>query len=512
VSNALTLYGGSGTFFTYQVINGGTGTDVLADSGGGYAPGIYAPAVRYNASIYQDGNRPAYARSGNAVDTFTLNIVGSSVANALQMVEELQALLDEARDIALNPRRRQFAYMALTTTGSSYANYAIIFGGVVQIPNTLLDGTLDGAYTIEGVVITVEREGYWRGTAPQRAATMPATDLITPSATLTTGNYNSPFGTFSAGAALGNAPALAELVFSPISGGALNIGNIVVGARSTYRNYQLDLTYRVWPGGILEAEAGTLGTDASLQTDATASPGGGGNTKIRISYATATNALRLTVAQPSSYQLSGTFRVFARLKLTAAATVAIYQAYTRNTSSSEVAGTAVTFSGTSWTMVDLGLLTAETAVDRNFLQKEGVTLDAIRIYSSRSSGAGSLDVDSIVLVPADEYYLTWSLASSTYASQATALVRASTLEPFGSGEFVALETDTGGDDKPTAHVAFPAGVGTGALYLPPVSTMTFVYIVGDSSWVNTWSAAGAGSGLRWRLRYVGRSYGPRGTI
>jgi hypothetical protein len=511
VSNTLTLYGGSGTFFTYQVINGATGVNVMGDSGSGYAPGIYAPAVRYNASLYQDGDRPAYARSGNAVDTFTLDIVGSSVANALQIVEELQALLDEARDIALNPRRRQFAYMALTTTGSSFANYAVIFGGVVQLPNTLLDASLDGAYTIENVVVSIEREGFWRGTAPQRGTTMPATDLITPSATLTTGNYNAPFGTFSVSPSLGNAPALAELVFSPISGGAANIGNIVVGARSWYRNYHLDLTYRVYSGGILEAEAGTLGTDASLQADATASPGGGGNTKVRISYATATNALRLTVAQPSSYQLNGVYRVFARLKLTGAATVSVYQAYTRNTTSTEVAGSAVSFSGTAWTMVDLGLLTAETAVDRNFLQKEGVTLDALRIYSSRSAGAGSLDIDSIVLVPADEYYLTWALASSTYASQATALVRASTLEPFGSGEFVALETGTGGDDKPTSHVAFPAGIGTGALYLPPQTQVDFVYIVGDSSWVNTWSPAGAGSGLRWRLRYVGRSYGPRGT-
>lgn len=512
MSNTLTLYGGSGTFFTYQVVNGSGSTEVLAGAGAGYAPSLYAPSVRYNASIYQDGNRPAFARAGNAVDTFTLNIVGSSVANALQLVEELQALLDEARDIALNPRRRQFAYMGLTTTGSSFANYAIIFGGALQLPDTLLDATLDGAYTIEGVMMSVEREGLWRGTAPQRGTTMPATDLITPSATLTTGNYNAPMGTFSVSPSLGNAPALAELVFSPISGGAVNIGNIVIGARSWYRNYHLDASYRVYSGGILEAEAGTLGTDASLQADATASPGGGGNTKVRISYATATNALRLTVAQPSTYQLSGVYRVFARLKLTAAATVAVYQAYTRNTTSTEVAGAAVSFTGTSWTMVDLGLLTAETAVDRNFLQKEGVTLDALRIYSSRSAGAGSLDIDSIVLIPADEYYLTWSLASSTYVSQTAALVRASTLEPFGSGEFVALETGTGGDDKPTAHVAFPAGIGTGALYLPPQTTVDFVYIVGDSSWVNTWSAAGAAAGLRWRLRYVGRSYGPRGTV
>jgi len=514
MSNALWLYGASGTSLSLPIIGSGTttGPNVIAGPGSGYAPGVYSPDVQYNGSIYTDGARPIFAKAGNIVDVVQVNILGTSASDCLARIEQLQAIFAEARDVAMDPRRRTFCKVRLTVSGSGVDNYAILFGGSVAFPDTFMDAPLVDRFLVTPVTITIEREATWRAWDPQRSTTIQATADITPSATLTVGNYNSPFGTFNA-SALEYGEALTELTFSPISGGAINFGNVIVGARSDFRQYYGGQDNAPWPGGILEAEGGTLGTDAALAADATASPGGGGNTKVRISYATAANSLRLTVTPPTSgggffYFLTGTYRVFARLKLSGASTVTVYQAYTRATAGVEVAGAAVTFTSTAWTMVDLGLLTAEAAVSSNLLQAEGYNSDLIRIYSARTGAAVNLDIDAIVLVPVDEYYLTWYLAGSTWASQATGLLRASTLEPFGTSEFINLEPNNPNTDKPTSHIARPAGVGTGALYMP-YGTTNFVYILGDSSWATTWSPAGAASGVRWKLQHVSRPYGPR---
>lgn len=500
-------YGGEIELITQS---GSPAYDVMAGGGNGYAPGALNPSVAYNASLYQDGDRPTYARAGNVVDVLTASITGSSVDDLLYKIDALRGLLDAARDVAMDIRRRSAPYMRMQVSGATYESYAVVFGGSVQLPDNFLDAATSGAYTVEGIVVTIEREALWRRIEPYAGT---PTALITPSATLTTGNYNMPHGSFDVSPAT-QAPGLAELIFSPVVGGAYNIGNLVIGARSTFRNIRSDLTLYIYPGGILEAESGTLGTDASLQADATASPGGGGNTKIRISYATASNALRLTVAPPVGQPFSGTYRVFARVKLTAAATVAIYAAYARSSNVQEVVNSAYSFTGTSWTTIDLGLITADTAAGATMLSPFGVSAtDILRIYSSRSTGAGSLDIDSIILVPADEYYLTWNLASSSYASQVQALLRASTMEPYGTSELIALETATS-LDSPTSHIVYPTSVGTGALYIPPNTSARktyFTYVMGDSSWVNTWSPAGANAGVRFTLNYVPRTYGLRGT-
>jgi hypothetical protein len=85
------------------------------------------------------------------------------------------------------------------------------------------------------------------------------------------------------------------------------------------------------------------------------------------------------------------------------------------------------------------------------------------------------------------------------------------MEPYGTSELTALETIST-TDLPNSHIIYPASIGTGALYLPGGSTkMAFTYVMGDSSWVNTWSAAGATAGCRFTLNYIPRTYGLRGT-
>lgn len=506
----------SGTPDTITLIGAGSKVNVMGGSGYGYTPGMPAPDVRRNASLYVEGDRPVFARSGNVTDVFTVDITGSSIDDCMDQVEKIQTFLDKARDISIFPGRRDFIILRVipdSTVVTTETNYAIVFGGAIVLPETLLESSLIAEYTIENVQIVIEREPYWRYYLPSRYdAGTSAQALITPSPTLTTGNYALPFGTIYPNAAiLGRAPALTELQLTPISGGAINIGNVVVGSRSIMRFPQPG-TSVPYPGGILEAEAGTLGTDASLVVDATASPGSG-NSAVEVSYATGggADALRVTFTAPASNYFQGTYRVFARVKLTAAATTALYIKYQRKSTSTPITNASVAFTSTGWTMVDLGLMTTDTAGTDVFQLSTLTATDTIKLYSSRTAGAGLLRIDAIVLVPADEYYLTWSLAGSTFAANGAAIIRASTLEPGASGNFMAVEQYSAGDDTtPSSQLAFPAGIGTGMLYWHD-RTQLIVYVIGDSSWGTTWSAAGANKGCRWRLRAAWRSYGLKGT-
>ena len=494
-----------------------TGPNILAGSGNGYAPGAYAPDVQANGSVFRDGARPIYARAGNVVDSFVVNVKGTSVADALSIVEQIQAVLDEARDIGVNLRHRQLARIAIILDGSSNSNYSTIFGGAVELPDVLFDAQLANEYTIPNVILTIEREPFWRAHDPAKSTAPGGTEWITPPANLNYGNYNAPFGTLSVTQTDSRRGCLGDLRISPIVNPSptVTLGNIIVGARSTYRNRTNGNSNSAWPGGIIEAESGSFGTDTAVAADATASPGGGGNTKVRVSFATVTsNVVRVTVNPPATgggyyYYLSGAYRVFVRAKLSGASSVTMNVATIRLTGTTEVAAPAVTFTATSWTMVDLGLIYADTAQDRVQLEGTGYTSDAIKIYAARTGVATNLDIDAIVLVPVDEYYGSWTLAGSTWTSNAN-ILRSSNVEPYGSPEFVALELSTAaGGDTPTGTVGLPAGVGTGEFSFP-YGTTTLVYVLGDSSWVAPYEVAGLYLGVRFKVRGVPIFSGPRG--
>lgn len=518
MANVLYLYGGESAL-SLQLMGSGTvtGPNILAGAGNGYAPGAYAPDVQSNGSIFRDGARPIYARSGNVVDSFLVNVKGTSVANALDIVEQIQAVLDEARDFGVNLRHRQLPRIAITLDGSANSNYSAIFGGAVELPDVLFDAQLANEFTIPNVVLTVEREPFWRAYDPAKSATPGLTAFITPPVNLNYGNYNSPFGTITVAQSTSRRGCLGDLRFSPIVNPSptVTVGNLIVGGRSTYRNRTNGNDNSVWPGGIIEAESGSFGTDTAVAADATASPGGGGNTKARVTFATVTsNVVRVTVNTPATgggkyYYLSGAYRVFVRAKLSGASTVTMNVATVRLTGTTEVAGAAVSFTATSWTIVDLGLIYADTAQDRVQLEGTGYTNDAIKIYAARTGAATNLDIDAIILVPVDEYYGSWTLAGSTWTSNAN-ILRSSNVEPYGNPEFVALELSTAaGGDTPTGTVGLPGGVGTGEFSFP-YGTTTLVYVLGDSSWVAPYEVAGLYLGVRFNVQGVPIFSGPRG--
>jgi len=206
----------------------------------------------------------------------------------------------------------------------------------------------------------------------------------------------------------------------------LNIDNIA--AARTYR--------RVWAGfrsdrraggdaanveSLWEAEDGTPDVDSAVAADATASPGGGGNTKVQCDFAgTTTWARRVAIVMSditADYANQvGAFIVLLRAKVSGDSA----QVRLRQTSNNLVVyreGPTVQISATSWTIYNLGtcefpgrdLHATPTALFAASYDQR----DILEVYARIATGTPTLDMDCLILIPADEYLIQVQSAEAT---------------------------------------------------------------------------------------------------
>ncbi len=159
-----------------------------------------------------------------------------------------------------------------------------------------------------------------------------------------------------------------------------------------------------------QAESATLGTDTTVATVADSS-GGASNNAATCSFATNTSmTTRLTMSLPtasSAEAVKGRYRVRARVRASATSTTFTlrWQVAGINT----VYGPTVTYTAaTSYTLLDLGVIEIPTVttvppqIGYSALAATGYTLSSLLIQAARTSGAASLNIDYVYLVPADE--------------------------------------------------------------------------------------------------------------
>ena len=249
------------------------------------------------------------------------------------------------------------------------------------------------------VRLKVEREGVWEGTA---TVAMPA---ATPTAAASVFyDYTASPGADVVG---DRAARIAHFGFTVPSGA---IGKIWVGVRSANKHGTVTNFVNIWE---CEDTDGTLGTDAGRTTDSTASPGGGGNTKVRVTPGTATWAKRLTVDLADyTANRSDQFGMFLWLLRCAATTgtweVQVRWGYQGMADADFVAGPRVEV-GTSWNYYEMGI----APIPLRDLQVLPLAVHAaayeagytLQIWGRRTDGAGSLDLDCVCPVPVDEGFL-----------------------------------------------------------------------------------------------------------
>lgn len=495
-------YEASAPYRGYTLDLNGTGATgyflVSSDSEFGYAPAEALADVAYAASPFRDGNMPVSQRFGNASEEINIEIVGSSADNALLLLRNLQMALRRARDYFTDPNWRDPAFLTFKPNGATNSVYSVLYGGSLEVSREFLDADLV-TFRIR-CKVRLEREPFWRAYSPALdTAYTRETDLYPVNYTGYPANiWNAkPWGQldFDAGVTRanigGDIPALARLMFTIDQAAALTLDKAVFAVSSWHRHpaKAADATFR---GGLVEAENAITGTDTTKTADATANPGGGGNTRMSTLFVTTSMAERFTCKGAAfNYAIpQGNFRVFARMKLSAAGSVSAklkyYSARGPETGVPSVPEetTAVTFTSTSWTIVDMGLLAFERFASSIGAKGYSRSLDYVEFWASKVTGAAglTLHVDFLFLMPVDDCYLTITGAGIT---RENTMIHASTIEPAGATYPMSLVGYQ--ESIPLGALNSKTAIGTGALYLPAGACSLF-WISGDASWVNVFSS------------------------
>jgi len=164
--------------------------------------------------------------------------------------------------------------------------------------------------------------------------------------------------------------------------------------------------------GLWQLELGTAGTDTALATDATASPGGGGNTKLQCNFDTVeAMASRVTL---TPYQLSnsnyadlrGTYQIVARLRVDSGYICQVKIGYGLP-SGSFTYRDPITVDSTSNLDYDLGQITLPAGGPSSpyYSTMKSSTIDLqAQLYSGTQDNGKYLHMDCLQAVPVDEGY------------------------------------------------------------------------------------------------------------
>jgi len=199
-------------------------------------------------------------------------------------------------------------------------------------------------------------------------------------------------------------------------GGGLVRSGLAIGVRSGPSPY---------PNRFYQAESMNQQTDTTSGADAAMS----GGSRSRCTFATATTMTgRLSAGFPSltvpaGAENWGVYRVYARVAQTVAGDV-IKMAVKAGSATDNLAATLV--SKTQPQLVDLGVLDSTAgltsvggyaATDYRIEDQ-----DALVVSAQRVSGSGSLDIDYLIFVPADEYFGSWSAFANVSSAGRLAVI------------------------------------------------------------------------------------------
>lgn len=162
----------------------------------------------------------------------------------------------------------------------------------------------------------------------------------------------------------------------------------------------------------VQAEAGTVGTDTTVQAPDAAMSGSGSNF-VRTTFATASLSTRLTVTVPTATDataLRGRYRVFVRIRNSATGSNYTLRYVQNPAGANPINGQQFTydsFDSTQFRHLDLGVvefpgpMPVPAAMGYSALPVQAVT-QQLAIQIGRNSGTATLDMDYVYLMPADE--------------------------------------------------------------------------------------------------------------
>jgi len=337
-------------------------------------------------ALKRGGYQPGMALDGVVSDVLTVDVIGSSHDDLAVKLQALEEYFQRARWANESPERYE-VWLRVQLTNETNARKMLVVGGshgdkagFYSPPASPGNRLVDYPIVIDRLPICESNLAY---------------NLDYP-------NLSSVGGKGGLTIISGDVPArIAQTILYGVSGAALV--EYWWGFRSarfgTVANF-----VSPW-----ECELGTVGTDTSATTDATASPGGGGNTKLLCTFATnSAMASRFTL---TPYQISstnfeqqrGTFNLIARLKVNTGFSTRVRIASGLGSTLAYCDDVAVT--STAWKFYDLGRITlpagGKTAISA--MQNSIIRFEAQRIAGTLAGGTG-LHMDCLVPIPANEGY------------------------------------------------------------------------------------------------------------
>jgi hypothetical protein len=371
-------------------ITDGTTTINLANNTGfqllrGYVPQFAQPTG--------DGSIPPYV-----VEALPVFINISSDDNLAATMQDFHALQKRAAEYWVDPQQVTPVWFHRKLTAET--------GTVRSLVKSLdfLGSWLDVAPAIgrgRRGVMAIEHHPYWEATATRDLPYVaPAAGLITAY------DYTAAGTSVGAHDFVGDVGARIDRIFIETG----NVGRLWMGVRSAAKHPDLASLEPIWE----MEDSIDLFNDVAVTTDATASPGGGGNTKIRVTpnveaWTAWTKVAfnRMSIAAANNDANYSNYLWLLRAQVSAGTWEVRVDFGARDMADADFAqGQSIELTNTSWNIVETDIwnipirnLQALTTSDLSdaYDQDNGILLRA-----RRTVGEGTLDIDCALAIPLDE--------------------------------------------------------------------------------------------------------------
>lgn len=409
-------------------------------------PNLKNSAVWADSSI-TDGRTLISGALGNVTETIRLELTAGTLVQMAAMLSKLVKFQQDCNDFWDTLTQIEPVYLKHQVEGEPGPRYALLYNIEINVESPITPGVANRTVTL-----SIEREFGWRGIAPgdnpkkwtiQNYFTGQTWDSA--DAALTTDGNHLLFQIINnrrewntaqtavisknhveipAAAIPGDLEALC-FISAIVTGASALSSQVMYIGRSSKPDLLLNTGATRTPNYILNAADGTGGTDATNAADTGApriASGGGGNFRVNISFATASDAQRVswTGATQGYFDFSsnrGRFIALLRCRLSAAGTVTMHLGLTSGTTSltnypvttfTEV-GTGGTGNTTAWGMAYLGEITLPPSEERVIAWTDGLGVLAsnnanwsLGVYAARTSGTPTLYISDLILIPIDE--------------------------------------------------------------------------------------------------------------
>ena|SRR3990167_3927246 len=176
---------------TLSITNGSTTVNLITTGSSlmlrpdGYIQREPEPNQIRRQSAYEDGSGLVSSRVQNVIETYTVNIKGTSHDNLSANLQALADLQREARNYHTTRWQTTPVYLQAKTSAETNTRYSLVFDIRSNQRHTFYDNLIfEPNSLIRDETITIEREPYWRSNPPSSSAASPIA-LIAPQAPAT---------------------------------------------------------------------------------------------------------------------------------------------------------------------------------------------------------------------------------------------------------------------------------------------------------------------------------------